>query len=254
MLPVSRTNQHCLACCAAHPASGMGQTEPSSFVAATAELASIADADETWRPSTVRPRPSWRPVFPRNRRPRRPGVAPAAGQFLPHAPQKKIGVRSTMSPARNRWGRASKACSPAMRWRYRLGDPLTCSEHRVRPWTDNARQQCSRDDAEEILQVREGASQRPSHQRDAAMSNRGDDVAVRVHPRCLYADRGWTLHCGTVSLLGAAPVQSPRAECRSRRGRTSFCAGEQMARPALRNQGKLRRAWLQGGKDDERDR
>jgi hypothetical protein len=33
--------------------SELGQTEPSSFVTATAELASIADASEAWRPSTV---------------------------------------------------------------------------------------------------------------------------------------------------------------------------------------------------------
>jgi hypothetical protein len=35
-----------------------GQTEPSGFVAGTAELASIADAGEAWWPSTVRPCPS----------------------------------------------------------------------------------------------------------------------------------------------------------------------------------------------------
>jgi hypothetical protein len=33
----------------------VGQTEPSSFVGGTAELASIADAGEAWRPSTVGP-------------------------------------------------------------------------------------------------------------------------------------------------------------------------------------------------------
>jgi hypothetical protein len=35
--------------------SEVGQTEPSSFVGGTAELASIADAGEAWRPSTVGP-------------------------------------------------------------------------------------------------------------------------------------------------------------------------------------------------------
>jgi hypothetical protein len=60
-------------------------------VTAAAELASIADADETWRPSTVRPRPCWRQVLPGNRPPRLTGVAPAAGHKPPPALQKKIG-------------------------------------------------------------------------------------------------------------------------------------------------------------------
>jgi len=34
---------------------GVGQTAPPSFVAATAELASIADAAEAWRPAFKRP-------------------------------------------------------------------------------------------------------------------------------------------------------------------------------------------------------
>ncbi len=37
--------------------SQMGQSEPPSFVAGTAELASIADAGEARQPTTVRPRP-----------------------------------------------------------------------------------------------------------------------------------------------------------------------------------------------------
>jgi hypothetical protein len=60
--------------------SPQGQTEPPSFVAATAELASIADAGEAMRPPTVRPRLSRRRVLPGNRPPWRAEVAPAPGQ------------------------------------------------------------------------------------------------------------------------------------------------------------------------------
>ena len=42
-----------------------GQTEPPSFMAATADLGSIADAGEAMRPPTVRPRLSRRRVLPR---------------------------------------------------------------------------------------------------------------------------------------------------------------------------------------------
>jgi carboxylate-amine ligase len=77
-------------------------------------------------------------------------------------------------------------------------------------------------------------------------------LELRIPDVCTRMEDG-ALHCGTLSLPGTASVRSPRAKCRSWRGRSSLCAGEQMARPALWNQGKLRRAWLQGGKDDERD-
>jgi hypothetical protein len=60
-------------------AAGLGQTQPPSFVAATAELASIADAGEAWRGprSATSPR---RQVLPNDRTPRLTGVAPAPGQ------------------------------------------------------------------------------------------------------------------------------------------------------------------------------
>src|SRR5712691_9881135 len=58
---------------------GVGHQEPPSFVVGTAGLASIADAVEAWRPSTVRPRPLQRRVLPSNRPPRRAAVISAAG-------------------------------------------------------------------------------------------------------------------------------------------------------------------------------
>jgi len=57
----------------------VGQNEPPRLGAVVAELTSIADADETWRRSTVRPRPARRRMFPRNRPPRLTGLAPAPG-------------------------------------------------------------------------------------------------------------------------------------------------------------------------------
>jgi hypothetical protein len=53
-----------------------GHFEPPSFVAATAELASIADAGE----GVVRPSPPRRRVLPNNRPPRRAAVASDSGQ------------------------------------------------------------------------------------------------------------------------------------------------------------------------------
>jgi len=49
--------------------------------AVVTELTSIADADETWRPSTDRPRPPRRRVFLRNRPPRRVAVISATGRY-----------------------------------------------------------------------------------------------------------------------------------------------------------------------------
>jgi hypothetical protein len=57
-----------------------GQSAPSNFATATAGLASIADAGETWRGprwSATSPR---RQVLPNDRTPRLTGAAPAAGQ------------------------------------------------------------------------------------------------------------------------------------------------------------------------------
>jgi hypothetical protein len=72
-------NQHDLTCCAAQSVSEMGHFEPPRLRAVAAELASIADADETWGRLTVRPRACWRRVLPGNRPPRLTGVAPAPG-------------------------------------------------------------------------------------------------------------------------------------------------------------------------------
>jgi hypothetical protein len=61
------TQQHCLECYDAHPAAGVGQTRPPNFVAAAAELVSIADAGEAGRGprrSVTSPR---RQVLPNNR-------------------------------------------------------------------------------------------------------------------------------------------------------------------------------------------
>jgi hypothetical protein len=54
--------------------------KPPSLGAVTAELASIADAGEAWRPSTVGPRPPRRQVLPNNRPPRRAAVPSDSGQ------------------------------------------------------------------------------------------------------------------------------------------------------------------------------
>jgi hypothetical protein len=61
------------------PMAEMDQTEPSSFVTATAELASIADASEAWRPSTVWPRHRSDRTTLESRRPgRRRSIPPRA--------------------------------------------------------------------------------------------------------------------------------------------------------------------------------
>jgi hypothetical protein len=63
-----------------------GQIQPPSFVAATAELASIADAGKAWRGprrSATSPR---RQVLPNDRTPRLTGAAPAPGHKRPLCP------------------------------------------------------------------------------------------------------------------------------------------------------------------------
>jgi hypothetical protein len=67
------------ACCAAHPMPGLGQIQPPSYVAATAELASIADAGKAWRG------------------PRAVGITPATGGRFP-APSRltEIGIRKIL--------------------------------------------------------------------------------------------------------------------------------------------------------------
>jgi hypothetical protein len=76
----------------------MGHTEPPSFLAVTAELASIADAGEAWRGprrSATSPR---RQVLPYDRTPRLTGAAPALGHNRPST--KSPSLRFELSDAR----------------------------------------------------------------------------------------------------------------------------------------------------------
>jgi hypothetical protein len=66
-----------------------GQTEPPSFLAAMAELVSIADVGEASRPSTGVGHAQRRQVLPRNRPPRRAAVISALGQHRTLALQKR---------------------------------------------------------------------------------------------------------------------------------------------------------------------
>jgi hypothetical protein len=61
----------------------LGQAQPPSFVAATAELASIADAGEAWRGPRRSARAPRRQEIPNDRTPRLTGAAPAPGHKLP---------------------------------------------------------------------------------------------------------------------------------------------------------------------------
>jgi hypothetical protein len=70
--------------------SEVGQTEPSSFVGGTAELASIADAGEAWRPSTVGP------VIVAAGAPQKP-AATAGSRHLSNGPGGDIGLRRAKS-------------------------------------------------------------------------------------------------------------------------------------------------------------
>jgi hypothetical protein len=88
------------------PASG--HFEPTSFVAGTAELASIADGGEASGPSTVRPH---YPGDSNDRTPRLTGAAPAPGQLQTLAPQQ--------ANARNPFI-ITRTCRPAYRAYWQL--------------------------------------------------------------------------------------------------------------------------------------
>jgi hypothetical protein len=109
-------------CRDAHATSGMGQSAPSNFATATAELASIADAGAAWRGprrSATSPR---RQVLPNDRTAPLTGAAPAPGQLRTYALHKRSGKIFTYHHENLRRGRsrmAPRQVSTRIRWALR---------------------------------------------------------------------------------------------------------------------------------------